>query len=115
MLAEVPDSVQWQVGIARRSAKRIDGKLATSRAAFRGVSHALLRAAVEARGPQTADSLFHFYCPMVAGGGGDWLQNNELVANPYRGTEMLRCGELVGDLTNNKAVTADLPSSTNME
>jgi Cu(I)/Ag(I) efflux system membrane fusion protein len=27
------------------------------------------------------------------GAGGDWLQAEELLANPYFGAQMLRCGE----------------------
>ncbi len=36
----------------------------------------------------------HFYhCPMALDGkGGDWLQNNESLANPYFGSAMLHCG-----------------------
>ncbi|MCF6312686.1 MAG: DUF3347 domain-containing protein [Verrucomicrobiales bacterium] len=32
------------------------------------------------------------HCPMVKGGGGDWLQTNKTVANPYMGSKMLNCG-----------------------
>jgi Cu(I)/Ag(I) efflux system membrane fusion protein len=32
---------------------------------------------------------------MVPGGGGDWLQGDEALLNPYFGSEMLRCGEEV--------------------
>jgi len=32
------------------------------------------------------------HCPMVKGGGGDWLQTDKKVANPYFGASMLECG-----------------------
>ena len=45
--------------------------------------------------PQVVD---HYYCPMVQGGGGDWMQPGGEIANPYWGEEMLRCGELVREM-----------------
>lgn len=98
MQGDVPDAVQKQIAIARRSAQRMGGSLETAREAYRGVSHAMLRAATMARGPQTAKTLTHFYCPMVHGGGGDWMQPGGELANPYWGEEMLRCGELVKEM-----------------
>ena len=76
----------------------MDSSLETAREAYRGVSHGMLRAAVAARGPQTAKALTHYYCPMVPGGGGDWMQPGGELANPYWGDEMLRCGEVVRDM-----------------
>jgi Cu(I)/Ag(I) efflux system membrane fusion protein len=32
---------------------------------------------------------------MVLDGGGDWLQDDDELLNPYFGSEMLRCGEKV--------------------
>ncbi len=98
MSAEVPDVAQRQFAKARRSAVRMDGSLETAREAYRGVSHALLRAAVAARGPKSAQALTHYYCPMVPGGGGDWMQPGGELANPYWGSEMLTCGELVREM-----------------
>ena len=98
MSAEVPDDAQKQLAKARRAALRMDGSLETAREAYRGVSHGMLRAAVIARGPKTAKALTHYYCPMVPGGGGDWMQPGGELANPYWGDEMLRCGEVVRDM-----------------
>ena len=98
MSAEVPDDAQKQLSKARRAALRMDSSLETAREAYRGVSHGMLRAAVVARGPKTAKALTHYYCPMVPGGGGDWMQPGGELANPYWGDEMLRCGEVVGDM-----------------
>ncbi|QDV23348.1 efflux RND transporter periplasmic adaptor subunit [Aureliella helgolandensis] len=93
--AQVPDEVQKEIAKARRSAVRMAGTLESARVAFRSVSHALLRAAVDARGPKSALSLTHYYCPMVPGGGGDWMQPGGEIANPYWGSAMQDCGELV--------------------
>lgn len=98
MLPDVPDDAQSQFASARRGAARMDGSLEMAREAYRSVSHAMLHAATMARGPKTAKQLVHFYCPMVPGGGGDWMQPGGELANPYWGDEMLRCGELVEEM-----------------
>lgn len=98
MSAEVPDDAQMQLAKSRRAALRMDGSLETAREAYRAVSHGMLRAAIIARGPKTAKALIHYYCPMVPGGGGDWMQPGGELANPYWGDEMLRCGEVVRDM-----------------
>jgi len=101
MSAEVPDNAQMQLAKSRRAALRMDGSLETAREAYRAVSHGMLRAAIIARGPKTANALKHYYCPMVPGGGGDWMQPGGELANPYWGDEMLRCGEVVRDMVVN--------------
>ncbi len=106
LLGGVPDAAQAQFGLARRAAGRLGGSLDTARAAFRHVSHALLRASVVARGPKTAEALAHYHCPMVPGNGGDWMQPGGELLNPYWGSEMLNCGEVVRDL----AVKSDVSS-----
>lgn len=98
-LGEVPDEAQRQFGRARRAAGRMDGPLGPARGAFRAVSHAMLRAAVVARGPKTRKALIQYYCPMVPGNGGDWMQPGGKLVNPYWGSEMLNCGEVVRDLS----------------
>ncbi|QDV82143.1 efflux RND transporter periplasmic adaptor subunit [Stieleria magnilauensis] len=98
MSAEVPDEAQRRFATARRAASRLDGSLETAREAYRGVSHAMLRAATVARGPKTAVKLTHYYCPMVPGGGGDWMQPGGELQNPYWGSEMLTCGEVVREM-----------------
>ncbi len=96
--AGVPDEAQRQLAIARRAASRMDGALEAAREAYRAVSHAMLRVASIVRGPKTAEKLTHYYCPMVPGGGGDWMQPGGDLANPYWGSEMLTCGELVREM-----------------
>lgn len=95
---EVPDEAQRKFATARRAASRMDGSLELARESYRGVSHAMLKAATVARGPRTAEKLTHYYCPMVPGGGGDWMQPGGDLQNPYWGSEMLTCGELVREM-----------------
>jgi hypothetical protein len=49
---------------------------------------------VEAFGP-LANTVYRQTCPMVRGGSADWLAEEEQIANPYHGSRMLRCGEVV--------------------
>lgn len=98
MSAEVPDDAQKQLAKSHRAALRMDGSLEIARQAYRAVSHGMLGAASLARGPKTRKALTHYYCPMVPGGGGDWMQPGGELANPYWGEEMLRCGEVVRDM-----------------
>ncbi|MEM1068886.1 MAG: efflux RND transporter periplasmic adaptor subunit [Planctomycetota bacterium] len=95
----VPDKAQRELLIARNAAERLVGQIEDSRVAFRTVSHALIKAMQFARGEKTKNGVNHFFCPMVPGGGGDWLQANADLKNPYWGAEMLACGELVRDLS----------------
>lgn len=112
MLGEVPDDAQQELAKARRAAMRMDGSLEVARDVFRALSHGMLRAAVLARGPHTSRTLLHYYCPMVPGGGGDWMQPGGDLTNPYWGEEMLHCGELVHDMS--LEVSAAHPSIARM-
>ncbi len=105
-LPGVPDTAQSHLQSAKRSVERISGSLEKSREGFRPLSHALLRAATIARGDATAEKLVHMFCPMVPGGGGDWMQSEGELVNPYWGSEMLNCGETV----RNMATTRPLES-----
>jgi len=69
--------------------------LAGARKAFKPISHAVVTLATQVRSEKAESSFTHFYCPMVPGGGGDWLQADGNLLNPYFGSEMLRCGEKV--------------------
>ena len=48
--------------------------LAGARKAFKPISHAVVTLATQVRSEDAESSFTHFYCPMVPGGGGDWLQ-----------------------------------------
>jgi Cu(I)/Ag(I) efflux system membrane fusion protein len=49
---------------------------------------------VEAFGP-LSNAVYRQTCPMVRGGSADWLAREEQIANPYHGSRMLRCGDVV--------------------
>jgi Cu(I)/Ag(I) efflux system membrane fusion protein len=82
--------------------------LAAARKAFKPISQAVVTLATQVRGEGARTSFTHFYCPMVPGGGGDWLQSGGEVLNPYFGSEMLRCGEQVHVLPTANALTPNL-------
>jgi Cu(I)/Ag(I) efflux system membrane fusion protein len=69
--------------------------LADARVDFKPISHAVVTLAARVRGEGAQAAFTHFFCPMVEGGGGDWLQADGELLNPYFGSEMLRCGEKV--------------------
>jgi RND family efflux transporter MFP subunit len=70
-------------------------ELADARKTFKPISHSVVTLATQVRAEGAQSSFTHFYCPMVPGGGGDWLQASDQLLNPYFGSEMLRCGEMV--------------------
>jgi Cu(I)/Ag(I) efflux system membrane fusion protein len=72
--------------------------LAGAREHFKTISRHITLLAFSTRGAGAEQSILHFYCPMVKGGGGDWLQSGGELSNPYYGSLMLRCGELVHTL-----------------
>ena len=58
---------------------------------FEGMSKAAIQ--LEYAFGHTGGRSFEMYCPMAFDfKGAAWLQNNDLLANPYFGSEMLRCG-----------------------
>lgn len=69
--------------------------LAEARQAFKPISHAVVTLATQVRSKDVKNPFSHFYCPMVPGGGGNWLQSGGELLNPFFGSEMLRCGERV--------------------
>jgi Cu(I)/Ag(I) efflux system membrane fusion protein len=71
--------------------------LAGARKAFKPISHAIVTLATQVRSAESQNSFTHFFCPMVPGGGGDWLQPGGELLNPYFGSQMLRCGEKVAE------------------
>jgi len=47
-------------------------------------------------------NLFTVHCPMAFGHqGGDWIQSDKTVANPYLGSKMLRCGSIQKQIAGN--------------
>ncbi len=65
--------------------------LQEAREQFKSISRNILLLAAAARGEEAEAPVFHYWCSMVPGGGGDWLQAAEPPTNPYWGKQMLRC------------------------
>jgi Cu(I)/Ag(I) efflux system membrane fusion protein len=72
--------------------------LEQAREQFKAVSHLIVAFASEARGADATDPVIHFWCSMVPGGGGDWLQQSGPPTNPYWGRQMLRCAQHQAEL-----------------
>jgi Cu(I)/Ag(I) efflux system membrane fusion protein len=98
-LASGPELPQPSARLAQEIAAQSEHlhhlELAEARKAFKPISHAVVTLATQARSEGARSPFTHFYCPMVSGGGGDWLQSTDQLLNPYFGSEMLRCGEKV--------------------
>jgi membrane fusion protein, copper/silver efflux system len=75
--------------VAKSAAEMVGKNLDERRKPFKPLSEAMIRL-IRARRP--SETLFLTHCPMVPGGGGDWLAKSEQIANPYFGSQMLRCG-----------------------
>ena len=70
-------------------------EIEAARVRFKSVSHAVVTLATMIRGADATQPFNHFFCPMVKQGEGDWLQTEDQLSNPYWGSMMLRCGDLV--------------------
>ncbi len=84
-------------------------ELEKARQTFKPISHAVVTLATQVRGQQGETNFFHFFCPMVKGGGGDWLQADRQLVNPYWGSEMLHCGEQVHEFPAKGHAEKDSP------
>lgn len=68
--------------------------ITVAREAFRTLS-LKMESLVQHVGVSDGTNLYRVHCPMAFGGkGGDWIQADETVANPYYGSKMLRCGSV---------------------
>lgn len=64
------------------------GDIAAAREAFKTMS----ATAIEMAGKHGGEKYTVMNCPMVKGGGGDWLSADGEVNNPYYGAQMPHCG-----------------------
>ncbi|PHS06769.1 MAG: metal transporter [Blastopirellula sp.] len=78
-----------------------------ARISFKPISHAVVSLATQVRGKGAQTAFTHFYCPHVKEGGGDWLQANDQLINPYYGSQMLRCGNKVHQFPVNGHLESD--------
>jgi Cu(I)/Ag(I) efflux system membrane fusion protein len=92
----IPESARTLLQEIARQAEHLHHMdLAGARKAFKPISHAIVTLATQVRSADAEQAFTHFYCPMVPSGGGDWLQADGELANPYFGSEMPGCGEKV--------------------
>jgi membrane fusion protein, copper/silver efflux system len=71
--------------------------LADQRLHFRAFSHTLIEMA-RAFGVAHAGAVYQAMCPMFEGGDSNWLQPQEAITNPYYGSVMPTCGEIVATI-----------------
>jgi len=64
---------------------------------FEQFSDSLIQA-VRAFGTGSVAPVYRAMCPMVKGREGFWLQANQEVTNPYHGSRMFSCGDIVETL-----------------
>ena len=62
--------------------------LSAARAAFKSLSESLIKYLKDQKVPP--GTYHEAYCPMAKA---SWLQTDTIIANPYLGKEMLRCGQ----------------------
>ena len=96
-LEEVPESARELIASVREHSEHLH-HLSLEKArhdAFRPISHAMVELATLVRSDGADKPYHHMFCPMVKGGAGDWLQADSKLLNPYYGSKMLRCGEVV--------------------
>lgn len=79
--------------------------IAAARTNFLKVSKELITLVAHV-GTTGGQDLFVAHCPMAFGNtGGDWLQSDKKINNPYYGATMLRCGSI-----KSQAATKQLPT-----
>jgi membrane fusion protein, copper/silver efflux system len=92
----LPKGIQPSLAVIKQKAEHLHHlSLEQARQKFKPISHEIVTLATELRGAGDRQPFHQFFCPMVKEGEGDWLQADPLLSNPYYGSEMLRCGELV--------------------
>ena len=105
---DVTDQAKEQLSIVTENAEHLHHlPLEQARMQFKPISHAILELATQIRGEGNERVFRHFFCPMVKEGEGDWLQFEERISNPYYGSQMLRCGELIRTLPPENASSSE--------
>lgn len=117
--SQLEQSLRDQLATIAKNAEHLHHlSLEEARKNFKPISHAVLNLATTIRGQGASQTFHQFFCPMVKGGEGDWLQANDQLLNPYYGSQMLRCGEHVRTIkpdamaNNHVHPPADAPMTT---
>ena len=98
-VSDMPDAVRQAWGDVQDRlypalVEALDAKtIEHARSSMSEISKAVIDS-VKAFGHALERQLFEFHCPMVEGGGANWLQDTKQTRNPYFGSRMLTCGEL---------------------
>lgn len=83
--------IQKLIGEIRSAAQKIQGQdIETARAVFFDLSRPLLVYLNQFH--SNREAVYRFYCPMAQKG---WLQAEKEIKNPYYGSSMLACGQLI--------------------
>ena len=89
-----------ELAILNKTAEQITGstELEPSRQAFIELSNSMITV-VKTFGTSGTTPIYRFHCPMADNNkGADWLQNTSELENPFFGSSMFKCGELVETL-----------------
>lgn len=94
LLAAAEKSPELKAFTESTEAMASAANIGVARASFLKVSDELI-ALIDRVGSSGGPALFVAHCPMAFGGkGGDWLQADKKINNPYFGASMLRCGSI---------------------
>ncbi len=93
--------------ILQQSQELRDDDIAITRSRFQLLSEQVLQLAFAFRGDEANAGFYHFFCPMAKPNGGDWLQPENRLLNPYFGSAMLECGSLIHALPTTGHVEGD--------
>jgi len=75
----------------------------SARVAFLNLS-VELETLIKKVGIESGKALFVVHCPMAFDGkGGDWIQSDKSVLNPYYGSMMLHCGKVKSQITGEQS------------
>jgi len=83
-------------------------ELSAKRAAFQPFSQEVSKVVI-AVSDQLSIPVYEAWCPMAFNNkGGTWLQQDRQIMNPYFGSKMLRCGDVIGTLSFDPAQVAQV-------
>ncbi|MDF3129443.1 DUF3347 domain-containing protein [Kiritimatiellaeota bacterium B1221] len=103
------EDAQAQAAALRELAEKIATAedLKSAREAFFPLSTDLT-SMVKHVGVSDKQPLYTAHCPMAfSGKGGDWIQSDKTISNPYYGSKMLRCGSVKSQLMGENEVKDD--------
>ncbi|MDQ8202057.1 DUF3347 domain-containing protein [Pelagicoccus sp. SDUM812003] len=108
------DSINREKLQAHAEAIASASDIETARKAFASLTYQVIDL-VNYMGARSDAPVYMANCPMAFGGeGGQWLQKGETLANPYFGSQMLRCGSLGKQIAGRNKATGQHPSDGNL-